>query len=105
MKVGPISTITFLKQQLRFSPKLRATWHAAQDLDFYAQWAQGFRTPSAMELFQNYGAPGSYARIGNPDLKAETSNGFEIGAKLENGTYGLAAAYSTITTATSSRMW
>lgn len=76
----------------RFTPKLRATWHANDDLDLYAQWAQGFRMPAAQELYQNYGAPGSYARIGNPDLKAETSNGFEIGAKYDNGTYGLSAS-------------
>lgn len=76
----------------RFTPKLRATWHANNDLDFYAQWAQGFRAPSAMELFQNYGAPGSYARVGNPDLKSETSNGFEIGTKYDDGTYGLSAS-------------
>ncbi|MBA8900791.1 TonB-dependent hemoglobin/transferrin/lactoferrin family receptor [Phyllobacterium sp. P30BS-XVII] len=76
----------------RFSPKLRATWHATPDLDIYAQWAQGFRAPSALELFQNYGAPGSYARIGNPDLKAETSNGFEIGTKFENEKYGFGAS-------------
>ncbi|MBB3147161.1 hemoglobin/transferrin/lactoferrin receptor protein [Phyllobacterium trifolii] len=81
-------TIPSSNSDSRFSPKLRATWHAAPDLDFYAQWAQGFRAPTALELFQNYGAPGSYARIGNPDLKPETSNGFEIGAKLENETYG-----------------
>ncbi|MDQ0996406.1 hemoglobin/transferrin/lactoferrin receptor protein [Phyllobacterium ifriqiyense] len=76
----------------RFTPKLRATWHANNNLDFYAQWAQGFRMPSAMELYQNYGAPGSYARIGNPDLKAETSNGFEIGTKYDDGTYALSAS-------------
>ncbi|MBA8878699.1 TonB-dependent hemoglobin/transferrin/lactoferrin family receptor [Phyllobacterium myrsinacearum] len=76
----------------RFTPKLRATYHATSDLDFYAQWAQGFRAPSAQELFQNYGAPGSYASVGNPDLKSETSNGFEIGTKFENAKYGLSAS-------------
>jgi hemoglobin/transferrin/lactoferrin receptor protein len=76
----------------RFTPKVRATWHVNSELDFYAQWAQGFRTPSAMELYQNYGAPGSYARVGNPNLKAETSNGFEIGTKYDNGTVGVSAS-------------
>ncbi|MCO4315988.1 TonB-dependent hemoglobin/transferrin/lactoferrin family receptor [Phyllobacterium sp. 21LDTY02-6] len=76
----------------RFTPKLRATWHATPDLDFYAQWAQGYRMPSAMELYQNYGAPGSYARLGNADLKPETSNGFEIGTKYDDGTYALSAS-------------
>ncbi|MCE3543745.1 TonB-dependent receptor, partial [Escherichia coli] len=51
-----------------------------------------FRAPSAQELFQNYGAPGSYARVGNPGLKAETSNGFEVGAKYESDRYALSAS-------------
>lgn len=76
----------------RFTPKLRATYHATSELDFYVQWAQGFRAPSAQELFQNYGAPGSYARVGNPGLKAETSNGFEVGAKYESDRYALSAS-------------
>lgn len=72
----------------KVSPKLRGTWHATSELDVFAQWAQAFRMPSATELYQNFGAPGSYARIGNPDLKTETSNGFEIGAKLNGRTVG-----------------
>jgi len=72
----------------KFSPKLRGTWHATPELDVFAQWAQAFRAPSATELYQNFGAPGSYARVGNPDLKTETSNGFEIGAKLNRRAFG-----------------
>jgi hemoglobin/transferrin/lactoferrin receptor protein len=75
----------------RFTPKLRATYHATNELDFYAQWAQGFRAPSARELYENYGAPGSYASVGNPNLKSETSNGFEVGAKYESNKYALSA--------------
>ncbi|MET4700811.1 hemoglobin/transferrin/lactoferrin receptor protein [Constrictibacter sp. MBR-5] len=72
----------------KLSPKLRATWHATPELDVFGQWAQAFRAPSATELYQDYGAPGSYARVGNPDLKTETSNGFEIGAKLNRRDFG-----------------
>lgn len=75
----------------RFSPKLRAAWQATPDLELFAQWSQGFRAPSVTELYQTYGAPGSYARIGNPDLKTETSNGFEIGAKYDSTDYTLGA--------------
>ncbi|MDX3926925.1 MAG: TonB-dependent hemoglobin/transferrin/lactoferrin family receptor [Shinella sp.] len=71
----------------RFSPKLRAAWQATSEWELFAQWAQGFRAPSATELYQNYGAPGSYARVGNPDLKPETSNGFEIGTNYSSDTY------------------
>jgi hemoglobin/transferrin/lactoferrin receptor protein len=75
----------------RFSPKLRAAWQATAELELIAQWSQGFRAPSATELYQTYGAPGSYARIGNPDLKTETSNGFEIGANYKAEDYSLSA--------------
>lgn len=71
----------------RFSPKLRAAWKATPELELFAQWSQGFRAPSATELYQTYGSPGSYAVIGNPDLKTETSNGFEIGAKYDAPDY------------------
>ncbi|MCD2184293.1 TonB-dependent hemoglobin/transferrin/lactoferrin family receptor [Rhizobium sp. GN54] len=75
----------------RFSPKLRAAWQANPELELFAQWSQGFRAPSATELYQNYGAPGSYARIGNPDLEAETSNGFEVGANYASEAYTVSA--------------
>lgn len=75
----------------RFSPKLRAAWQATSELELFAQWSQGFRAPSATELYQTYGAPGSYARIGNPDLETETSNGFEVGAKYSANDYNVSA--------------
>ncbi|MFD1329510.1 TonB-dependent hemoglobin/transferrin/lactoferrin family receptor [Mycoplana ramosa] len=74
-----------------FSPKLRAAWQASSELELFAQWAQGFRAPSATELYQNYGAPGSYLIIGNPNLKPETSNGFEVGANYESDAYTVSA--------------
>ncbi|MGV1870009.1 TonB-dependent hemoglobin/transferrin/lactoferrin family receptor [Agrobacterium rosae] len=75
----------------RFSPKLRAAWQATSELEVFAQWSQGFRAPSATELYQTYGAPGSYASIGNPDLKTETSNGFEIGSNYKAEDYSVSA--------------
>ena len=72
----------------KFSPKLRAEWDVAPETTLYAQWAQGFRAPSATELYLDYGGPGTYLAIGNPDLKPETVNGFEIGAKLGNDDLG-----------------
>ncbi len=70
------------------SPKLLATYEAAENVEVYAQWAMAFRSPTAQELYLDYGAPGSYLRIGNPDLKPETSNGFEVGAKLGDEDFG-----------------
>lgn len=62
------------------SGKLRVEADVADRITVFGQWAQGFRAPNAAELFQVYGGPNTYARIGNPDLKPETSNGFDIGA-------------------------
>jgi hemoglobin/transferrin/lactoferrin receptor protein len=69
------------------SPKLRLAWQATPELELFTQYARGFRAPTVTELYQNYGAPGSYARIGNPDLETETSNGFEVGARYEGTDY------------------
>jgi hemoglobin/transferrin/lactoferrin receptor protein len=71
-----------------FSPKLLAKYEAARDVELYAQWAMAFRSPTATELYLDYGAPGTYLRLGNPDLKPETSNGFEIGATLGDDDFG-----------------
>lgn len=75
----------------RFSPKLRAAWQASENVELFAQWAQGFRAPSARELYENFANAGQYARIGNPNLKAETSNGFELGVAYETPDYGISA--------------
>ncbi|MEJ8474069.1 TonB-dependent hemoglobin/transferrin/lactoferrin family receptor [Roseibium algae] len=58
----------------------------------YGQWAQGFRAPTADELFTTYGSPATYLRIGNPNLEAETSNGFELGIELGDSNFGGGAA-------------
>jgi len=73
------------------SPKLRLAYQATQELELFAQYARGFRAPTARELYENYGAPGSYASIGNPDLETETSNGFEIGANYRATDYSVSA--------------
>ncbi|BDA85695.1 TonB-dependent receptor [Aureimonas sp. SA4125] len=70
------------------SPKLRAEWDAADAVTLFAQWAQGFRAPTATELYLSYGGPGTYLSLGNASLEPETSNGFEIGAKLGDETFG-----------------
>ncbi len=69
-------------EDMAVSPKLRASYALAQDVEIFGQWAMGFRAPTASELYSSYGGAGTYLRLGNPDLESETSNGFEIGAKL-----------------------
>jgi len=72
----------------RFSPQLSGTWKAQEQVTLYAQYAYGYRAPSATELYTNYGAPGTYLRAGNPRLKPESSRGWELGARLGNDDLG-----------------
>ncbi|WP_167591748.1 TonB-dependent hemoglobin/transferrin/lactoferrin family receptor [Jiella endophytica] len=78
------------------SPKLRAEFDVTERATVYAQWAQGFRAPSATELYLSYGGPGTYLSIGNPDLEAETSNGYEVGLRAEQAGFdwGVSAFYN-----------
>jgi hemoglobin/transferrin/lactoferrin receptor protein len=72
----------------KLSGKLRLEGDAAENLILYAQWAQAFRAPTANELYLDYGGPGTYLRLGNPDLKPETSNGFDVGAIAGDKNFG-----------------
>jgi hemoglobin/transferrin/lactoferrin receptor protein len=70
------------------SGKLRLEGDVATDVTVYAQWAQAFRAPTANELYLDYGGPGTYLRVGNPNLKPETSNGFDVGALIGDKDFG-----------------
>lgn len=72
----------------RVSPKLMLSWDATDKVTVFGQWSQAFRAPSATELYVTYGSTSTYVSIGNPDLKAETSNGFVVGAKLGDDRLG-----------------
>lgn len=78
------------------SPKLRAAWQAADDVELYAQFVTAYKAPSAYQLYVDYDNSPMYRSIGNPDLKAETSWGFEGGANLGDDDFGgHISAYST----------
>ncbi|MCQ1850939.1 TonB-dependent hemoglobin/transferrin/lactoferrin family receptor [Neorhizobium galegae] len=66
----------------RFSPKLLATYDLTPEVQLFAQWSMAYRAPTMNELYLMFPniATAGYAVVGNPTLKAETSNGFEIGA-------------------------
>lgn len=72
---------------IALSPKLGATFDFSDTLRGFAQYARGFRAPpydSANYAFGNpsaYGPAGGYEILGNPSLKAETSDGFELGLR------------------------
>lgn len=64
------------------SPKLGAVWKFAGDWSLYGGYARGFRAPPYNDA--NLGFTNlqfGYTAIPNPDLKPETSNGFELGLR------------------------
>jgi hemoglobin/transferrin/lactoferrin receptor protein len=72
----------------KFSPKVLVEFDVTPGFALYGQWSQAFRAPSATELYLTYGGTGSYVSIGNPDLKPETSNSYEVGAKFGDAERG-----------------
>lgn len=70
------------------SPSLLATYRPRQGLSFYAKYGYGFKAPNASQLYLNFGEPGSYLVVGNPDLKPEVSRGWELGMDLGDADRG-----------------
>ncbi|TPP11696.1 TonB-dependent hemoglobin/transferrin/lactoferrin family receptor [Rhizobium glycinendophyticum] len=101
-KEDPQSTDTFEgdmpegQSGTRFSPKLRAAWQVKPDIELYAQFVTAFKAPNAYQLYVDYDNAPLYRSIGNPDLKPETSWGFDVGANLgEDDFGGRVSAFST----------
>lgn len=70
----------------KLSPKLLLTYQATDELKLFAQWSMSYRAPTVTELYSNFtNVAGGYGVVGNPTLKAETGNGFEVGADYEAG--------------------
>lgn len=64
------------------SPSLALLYELQPGLTAYVQWKRGGRAPSNGEIFGYWNSGGgSYALLGNRDLKEETSNAFDIGLK------------------------
>ena len=64
------------------APKLGAVWKFAPDWSLFAGYARGFRAPPYADVnigFTNLAF--GYTAIANPDLKPETSDGFEAGVR------------------------
>jgi hemoglobin/transferrin/lactoferrin receptor protein len=67
------------------SPKLGIVWKLTPELTAVAQYSRGFRAPQYNEInsgFTNLTSPFfRYRTLSNPDLKPETSDGFELGVR------------------------
>jgi hemoglobin/transferrin/lactoferrin receptor protein len=72
-----------------WAPSLNFSYALTPSYDFYAQYSHGVRVPTASEKTGVYdsssytGTTSYYAIYGNPNLKNETSNAFELGTKGE----------------------
>ncbi|WP_374978967.1 TonB-dependent hemoglobin/transferrin/lactoferrin family receptor [Pseudomonas solani] len=78
------------------SPKFGVTYQVDDQHSVYGQYAAGFRAPQAIEIFGEFVNPGMYRTLANTNLKAETSDSFELGlrGKYEIGSFGAALFYN-----------
>ncbi len=66
------------------SPKFGAIYHVGDDFDFYIQYARGFRAPPFEDANIGLDIPLFNIRaIPNPDLRSETSDGWELGLRWQ----------------------
>lgn len=65
----------------QFTPKLGLRWNGAR-LGAYAQYARGFRAPPFGDVNIGLNLPAfNYVALPNPDLRPETSDGWELGLR------------------------
>jgi len=80
------------------SPKLAANFKLTPEHTLYAQYARGFRSPPYDDANIAFSNPANgYFILPNPNLKSETSDGFEIGIKssLKDGSsFSVAGFYN-----------
>jgi len=87
-------------EQNHVSPKLGAIWRFNDTLSVYADFAYGFRPPLYSEIagaWNEQPVPGyNIAFLPNPNLKAETSRGVELGfrGKGDAGWFSVAGYYN-----------
>lgn len=76
-----------------FSPKFAAIWNLAEHWRLYGQYTTGFRAPPYSDI--NVGFTNlqfGYTALPNPDLRPETSRGFELGVRVDGD-----AGYASVT--------
>lgn len=79
------------------SPRIGLVYKLTPEFTAFAQYARGFRAPTAEDINPGFTNPGLYQVIPNPDLKAETSNGFELGFRgtFPSGNFSVSGFYNT----------
>lgn len=68
------------------TPRLGLLFHGLEQWSLYAQYARGFRAPPFEDANIGLDIPlFGFRAIPNPELKSETSDGFELGARRDAG--------------------
>ncbi|MEG1615769.1 MAG: TonB-dependent receptor [Bacteroidales bacterium] len=70
---------TALNQGMRFYPGIDAGYRISDNLKLYASWNRSLRMPTFTDLYYK-----SATNEGNPDLKPEKNEAFEIGSRYTN---------------------
>lgn len=73
-----------------FSPRINAMYKLKR-FSFRASYAGGFRAPTLKEMYMNFDMAGIFMIYGNKDLKAETSNNFQLSAEYTKGAFNATA--------------
>lgn len=79
----PFAEIVSL-EDAELSPKLGIVYNATPGIDIYVQYAHGFRAPPYADANIGLDIPFfNYRAIPNPDLKSESSDGFDMGLRWQ----------------------
>lgn len=80
---NPTSTVVNISED-SVSPKLGVVYQVNSDSELYVQYASGYRSPPFGDAYIGLDIPTiRYRVIPNPDLKSETTDGYEIGYSFE----------------------
>ncbi|MGI0490998.1 TonB-dependent hemoglobin/transferrin/lactoferrin family receptor [Alkalinema pantanalense CENA528] len=79
------------------SPRLGLVYKLNPETVIFAQYAKGFRAPTSVDINPAFTNPGIYRAIPNPNLEAESSDGFEVGLRgnYQQFKFGVSGFYNT----------
>lgn len=78
--------------KVAFTPKLGIAWQWRDWFIPYAQYTRGFKAPSIQQMTNSFYTAFGYGMVGNPNLRPETSDNFELGIRgmTKQWAYGIA---------------
>ncbi|WP_303012752.1 TonB-dependent receptor [uncultured Bacteroides sp.] len=87
--IAGVRTDYHSKYHLRVTPKISAMYKPVELLTLRAGYAQGYRTPTLKELYEEYdmGGLGMFTIHGDENLKAENSYQFSLSGEVNKGIF------------------